>query len=1039
MPEHTDSFGYWLRRRRKALDLTQDALAESVSCSASAIRKIETDERRPSKHLAERLADRLGISPAERAAFLEAARAVHSTANLDVDEEPVSAPYEHAAEPTPQSATNADAHALGQLRGEVFVGRKNEMDALGSALEDVLAGHSRIAMLAGEPGIGKTRTAQELSTHALQRNAQVLWGRCYEGKGAPPYWPWLQVIRSAIQDKDAARLQAEMGHGAAAIAGVVPEICDHLPNIAPPPMLDPEQARFRLFDSITTFLKNISKHQPLVLILDDLHWADHPSLRLLEFIAAEVGDAPMMVVGTYRDVEISRKHPLSQTLAELTRQGHLQRFTLRGLNAVDVGTFIERMIAGAVMPKALAGAVHEQTEGNPLFVTEVVRLLAQEGALDSDCIAGVEGRHLRIPEGVREVIGKRLDRLSDECNRALTIAALIGRQFQLQQLARLMSDVTTHHLLEVLEEALATRVIEALPRGTGHYQFSHALIGETLAEEVPTSRRVRQHAQIGDALEALYGSQAETHAAQLAHHFSEASSLIGHTKLVHYASLAGERALATYAYEEALKHFEQALTAKEGAPMDAQTAGLLFGHARAQMGILERLHFPKAVESFRKAFDCFVAIGDVARAIAIAEFPFPHFPGLEGAMAEFVGKALRLVPEDSLEAGRLLSRNGRILGIHHADPNAAQGAFDRALAIARREGDTVLEIRTLASASYIDYFHLRFREAIAKGERAIMLANGTKELDSELTARYWVASSLRDLGDLSSLRKHAIAAMPAAEKLRNRFWLAGVHWLNENASRLKGEWESAREHSNHGLAWSSMDFRLLWTRALIEYEVGNVDRGDTHIERLIEVMRMTRPGPTPEHALTATAIAMCAAITGASKWTGAAFDAAAIALEHVDRLPAISRMARVGLAMLAMQTGNTALAAEQYAALQGHRKILAFAAGPSADRVLGCLARTVGNLNEARAHFEDAMAFCRSGGFRPELAWTLYNYAEVLVESDQPLDILRAITFLDEALTISVECSMRPLVDRIQHLRQRINSPAPPYGAPHPPKRLDRL
>jgi transcriptional regulator with XRE-family HTH domain len=283
--DHTDSFGYWLRRRRKALDLTQDALAESVSCSASAIRKVETDERRPSKRLAERLADRLGISPAERAAFLEAARAEHSTANLDVDDEPVSATYEHAADPTPESATNADARALGQLRGEVFVGRKNEMDGLGAALEDVLAGHSRLVMLAGEPGIGKTRTAQELSTHALQRNAQVLWGRCYEGKGAPPYWPWVQMIRSAIQDKDAARLQAEMGHGSAAIAGVVPEICDRLPNIAPPPTLDPEQARFRLFDSITTFLKNISKHQPLVLILDDLHWADHPSLRLLDSCA----------------------------------------------------------------------------------------------------------------------------------------------------------------------------------------------------------------------------------------------------------------------------------------------------------------------------------------------------------------------------------------------------------------------------------------------------------------------------------------------------------------------------------------------------------------------------------------------------------------------------------------------------------------------------------------------------------------------------------------------------------------------------------
>ncbi len=1024
MSEHTDSFGYWLRRRRKALDLTQEALAESVSCSPSAIRKIETDERRPSKHLAERLADRLSIPSNEQAAFLAAARGVQSSVRLEVGGQlsPSGLPFElspaHSAR-TPLPSERNEPSAVASNYGP-FVGRKKEMDELESALSDVRAGHGRFVMLAGEPGIGKTRTAQEIAARAKHFDAFILWGRCYEGKGAPPYWPWLQVIRLAIQGKDIARLQAEMGRGAAAIAEIVPEVHALFPRIAPVANLNPEQARFRLFDAITTFLRNISRGKPLVLILDDLHWADYPTLRLLEFLASENEAAPMLIVGTYRDIEISRKHPLSQTLAELTRQGRLRRFTLRGLDRDDVRVFIDNMVEGAATPRELVTAVHRQTEGNPLFVTEVVRLLADEGSLHANHAKGDEGWTMRIPEGVREVIGRRLDRLSESCNHALTIAAVIGRQFTMNQLSRLISDISTDRLVDVLEEALAARVIEETAGSIDQYQFTHALIGETLAAELSTTRRVRLHAQIGEALESLYGSKVEVHAAELAHHFAEASSFIGNAKLLHYSKLAGEKALSAYAYEEALEHFERALGAKNSEPIDAETAAILFGIGCSQMGTLERLQFAKAVESFRKAFDCFVDLGDVTHAVAIAVYPFPHFPGLEGAMAEFVSRALQLVPEDSLDAARLLSRNGRILGIHQADPAAARIAFDQSLIIARKHADTVLEIRTLASAIYIDYFQLRYREAIATGKRAIMLAEKTEELDAALTARYWVASCLRDLGDLDGLRDHAIAALPAAEKLRNRFWLAGLHWLNENVHRLKGEWNAAREASNRGLALSPMDFRLLWTRALMEHECGNIEEGAAHIERLVEVMRMTPAGPTPEHAVTAGALALCAAISGTGNRVAIVREAASIALTHASHLPALSRMARAGLAMVAVRLRDRELAAEQYKALRSHQEMLAFAAGPSADRVLGCLAITLGNLVAARVHFEDAIKFCRAGGFRPELAWTLHDFAEALIESSRRADRTRAINLLGEAETITTECSMRPLLDRIGAVRRSI-------------------
>ncbi len=256
----------------------------------------------------------------------------------------------------------------------------------------------------------------------------MLWGRCYEGEGAPAYWPWVQLIRSYVHERDPQELMSEMGPGAADIAQVVSEVRERLPGLPTPPALEPEQARFRLFDSITTFLKNASKSQPIVLVLDDLHWADKPSLLLLQFLARELRGARLMVLSTYRDVELRRGHPLSQTLGELAREGLSQRILLRGLSERDVARFIE-ITAGIEPPQALVEAVYRETEGNPFFVNEVVRLLVADGRLERP--EEVKSWSVTIPQGVREVVGRRLDHLSEECNRALTVASVIGREFGL--------------------------------------------------------------------------------------------------------------------------------------------------------------------------------------------------------------------------------------------------------------------------------------------------------------------------------------------------------------------------------------------------------------------------------------------------------------------------------------------------------------------------------------------------------------------------------------------------------------------------------
>lgn len=219
--------------------------------------------------------------------------------------------------------------------------------------------------MAGEPGIGKTRIAQELTSRAQTLGARVLWGWCYEREGAPSYWPWVQPIRSYVNDASADRLRAEMGPGAMDIADLIPEIREKLPD------LDPQQTRFRLFNSIATFLKTLAHSQPMLLVLDDLHWADTPSLLLLEFLALQMTESKILVIGAYRDIEVSRQHPLSESLARLSRGSAFHRIELSRLGSDDVDRFV-RASGGENASSELIEAIHAHTEGNPLFLSEVV-------------------------------------------------------------------------------------------------------------------------------------------------------------------------------------------------------------------------------------------------------------------------------------------------------------------------------------------------------------------------------------------------------------------------------------------------------------------------------------------------------------------------------------------------------------------------------------------------------------------------------------------------------------------------------------------
>lgn len=902
-----------------------------------------------------------------------------------------------------------------------FVGRHQEIEELKVALDGVLSGHGRLAMLAGEPGIGKTRTAQELTSFAEKKGFLVWWGRCYEDEGMPPFWPWVQSMRPYLQQVDANLLRSHIGRGAADIAEIIPELRDKLLELEQLPSLEPEQARFRLFDSISAFFKNTAQWKPLVLVLDDLHWADRSSLLLLEFVVREIGSSRLLVVATYRDGELFRQHPLQETLARVSREPVFQRALLQGLGRQDAREFIEA--TSQIRPsQELVDTIYTHTEGNPFFMAEVIRLLSQGGQLGAEVLNWDQG--FKIPDGIREVIGNRLNKLSPECNQTMIVAAVIGREFDFK-LLRLLNDATTEEqLLDLLDEAVESRVIEESPGSLDKYQFCHSLIQETLASELSAARRVRLHRRIGETLEDLYKANSAEHASELAFHFDKAQLVAGTEKLVHYSLLAGEQFLATYAYEEALQHFENALAAKLGQPVDQETAGILLGLGRAQDAAYGLPRFPDALENLIRAFDYYVEIGEVEKAVAIAGYPFQFWTEPPPGVFNLIKRGLALVSPESHQAGYLWLSYGRMQGIAHGDYAAAVGTLDQVLQIADHNEDAALEMQTLGWRATVDFFHNHFSECLDHSRKAINIARNISDPRVEANCEFWVSLVLAAQGNLRQARVSGKASLVRAERVDRALILANALWVNQVISQLEGDWDAARNFCDSGLAVWPSDPRILASRVSMEYLLGNFDQGKGYLDRLLEVLNSTSPGPTIEHAAGALIIPIAASVKEIPEEPKAVEAAAENILMSPNATPFLVLMARVGLALRSVNLGDVPDATAYYALLEPSLKGIAIIT-VSGDRLLGLLSQTMGELDRAAAHFEDALAFCRNSGCRPELAWTCSDYAEVLFHPRATRDTARGLALLEESSSISDELGIQPLSQRITAIKGRLESQSP--------------
>ncbi|MCH7841160.1 MAG: AAA family ATPase [Chloroflexi bacterium] len=904
----------------------------------------------------------------------------------------------------------------------IFVGRRRELETLSAALEDAVAGRGRVVMLSGAPGIGKTRTAREFADLAAGQGAKVLWGWCYEHQGAPPYWPWLQLIRAHVDTAEPGQLQRDMGAGAADISEILPDLTVKLEGLEKPPALDPEQARFRLFFSIANFLKNVSLSQTLVLVLDDLQWADESSLLLFEFLTREIKASSVMVVGGYRDIEVNRSHPLTKTLGILDREEHFQRVKLEGLSRQEVGEFVESMV-GTALAEAAVDTLYQRTEGNPLFVGEVVGSVSpEEMAQSQDWTAG-------IPDVVREAILQRIRRLSQSCNQLLRTASVIGRDFDLPLLRAMIPDLAEDDLLESLDEALGLRIVEPLPGAPGRFRFGHALIQQAVYEEIPLMRQAQAHAAIGEALEHLHQDNLAEYAGELARHFAEAGAVGGTEKMVRYSLIAGERALDAFAYEQALVHYGQVLAAKAGLPIDAESAGALFGLFRAQFATMPRPELGEAYQNLSRAFDYYASVGDTANIVAIAELPLPQLTEFAVMGSRLSARALELVPDDSLEAGRLHCFHGSIQGLTDGDYKSARDSFDRALAIARREGDAALEMQTLTNASQVELWHNRFENSVKSGLAAIELAVAASNQRVEVMARYWVSLALKSLGDMPGLTLQATAILNPASQLRDRNWLAVAHNIAALPLILKGDWHSARVESQQSLDLMPTDTRFLVQRVILEAERGNRRQADDYLEQLEEVVLRSEAGPDTPNAMLAFGSPLVRSIFDAVKRPVLGENSIKAVLSSPLATPFFSNFARAGATLLAVMNDDVEAAAEQYAALKPWAGSMGLSL--SVDRALGLLAGIMGDIAAAGAHFDDACAFCRRAGYRPELAWACYGHASAILRLGGPSGRQQATSLLDESLSIATELEMAPLAETVAAL-QEILASEPTTGPAYP-------
>jgi len=951
------------------------------------------------------LVEELGIEPGQRLRELE--RAI-------LAQDPDLSIPDHAEDAAPVESPEEASAA-------VFVGRERELAELIGGLGDAVAGHGRLFVLIGEPGVGKSRLAEELARRARGRGARLLIGRCWEAGGAPAFWPWVQLLRSYLSASDRSDLVSELGSGAAEIAPILPELHELIPGLPQPTAPEPEGARFRLFHATVELLRRASAERPLVLILDDLHAADTPSLLMVQFLARELGSMHVLVVAAMRDVDPVPGEPLTAMLAEVARELVTHRISLGGLSERDVAEYVQ-LTAPDIASAELAAELHAETEGNPLFVTETVRLLLLEGLRPGP--GGAVG--LVIPQSVRDVISRRLSHLSAACNEMLALASVLGREFVLEVLGR-VGEVSVDELLEALGEAMSARVIGEVPGVADRLRFAHVVIRDTLYERLTPVRRVRLHRLAVAALEGLYGEDAGAHLAELALHSIASREF---EKAVRYAWRAADRALALLAYEEAARLYQTALEALEA----LELAGVADEKSRGELLLsLGEAHGRAGDTPAAKAV--FIDAADVARRLGLSHELARAAVGYGGRTA-WVRAAgdRRLIPllEEGLDAisetdvelrARLLAR---LAGALRDEPSRKRR--DRlsreAIELARRSGNPAALAYALDGRAEVILAPDTVAECLALGNELCEVAEriGDKERMVHGHMDRFVVQVL--LGDIRGARADLAAMNQIADELRQPVQLWQARIAQAMLALGLGGLSTGRELVAEALELGERPHpemaipahRVQWY-TLCEL-TGEPEKADLAIRDLVAdypnrpVFRCvlthlhTQLGRTDEarHELDELARDQFSALPFDQEWLyGMSLLAeTAATLRHTDVASALYPL---------LKPWEGLNSADHPEAMRG-----------SISRHLGLLSALLERLEQASAHYDAALSMNTKMGARPWLAHTQNDYAQTLLARRAPGDSKRADQLRDAARTTYRELGMNIHAARISSPAREITT-----------------
>lgn len=911
----------------------------------------------------------------------------------------------------------------GPAERPLFVGRTTEIEQLLKSLELASEGAGQLVLISGESGIGKTRLAEELVRKPDAQPFLTLWGRCWEGAGAPAFWPWIQVLRECL-DHLQFGLASDLRAAAEYFGGPASDISGSgagaltstgLPRVFSAPTAEGDEPfRFRLFDSITGCLKRASLDRPLLIVLDDLHAADIDSLIFLNFLARSLRSCRILVLCTYREIEarVSPRH--AELLSRVAREG--QRILLRGLSESDVSDFLEHA-ARCVPTRDLITTIFQATDGNPFFLDEVVRLMNAERWHELRSSNTLE---LVVREGIRAVIRRRIAPLSALARLVINVGAVMGTEFDAAVIGE-AANLQPVEVFEGLEEQILLGLIVPESHAADGFAFSHSMIPETIRDDLPRSYRIELHRRIAEAIELLHGSSPE-HFADLAHHYSQAVPAIPPGKALEYARRGADYALGHLAYEESARLYKLALKIADSPADRLQTCEMLLalGEAQTRSG-----HPEDARQSYRRAAEISRSLGRpdmLARAALGVSMQGPIVGTVDSENVALLEEAVVANgPEDSAARALLISRLADNLHWSDRQP-AAISLSEEAVEIARRVRDP----STLACALWTRHAAVwnpdNVDERLAAADEILSLSDGAGNIDWELRGRDLKIVALLELGDVLAVDRELDVYERRARETR-------VSLARPKTLRAMRAMMNAEPHQAEQIALDAFEIAQRYQQrgAEMSYEaqLSLLRLEQARLEELAPQLRL-RVGEFPALIVMRCGLAACYAYLGKSELARAEFEIVA-----VDDFRRIARDWN-WLAATAMASRVCVFLRDAKRAPSLYTSLLPYAdrnitvgwgevCYGSVSHYLAVLASSLSQFDEAQSHFEQALEFNRRMGAIALTGHVQCDYAEMLLTRDDNGDREAAKALANRSLEAIVGRGMTQLQKQAERILDELS------------------